>query len=112
MNEFWCQAYDHTLFPASKPDHILITRHLRAIYVPISPSLQVVLAVQLPTEIKDCSHLTKPVLSALSWHPFIPTTLVVCTQRHPQTLELGRAFGLSTSAADSSAYIHTLAVYP
>ena len=35
--------------------------------------------------------------------PFIPAMLVVCTQRQLQTLELGRAFGLS---------IYTLPVYP
>ena len=43
---------------------------------------------------------------------FTPATLVVCTQRQLQMLELGHAFGLSTLAANSSVHIQTLPIYP
>ena len=119
MNKFWrlngpleIQSHYHTLFPASKPNRIRVTRHL-CFHLPLLSRRIRRPITQCQAGIKDReSPFTKPVLRRRSLASYSYPQHWLSALRQPQTLELGHTLGLSILAADSSIDIYTLPVYP
>jgi len=117
MNKFWrlsgpleIQSHCHTLQTRPHPGYASVIFPPPLLFKSYSPSNYPTSGWDKGLSLRLSSHQATGELMITSI-PFIPATLVVCTQTQLQTLELGHAFGLSTLAADSSVHIHTILVY-